>query len=264
MRDGGPRIQHEANPRGLSCSVRSCWAACGLMGRPPNKRRQPNELWEVATPTPARATCTVVFRAFPRAGRADSLANKRAAVPPRAMGWSGQWLRQAAACSRRALVPARFARSRAVGPHFGLTPRKWQSGEIDRMGQISKCGDAMMRTALYEAANSMLSRTTRWSWLKAGSKAARQEAGEGCSCPPARRDHAPHLGGWYRVPVDSCRRHRRRCGLKPARISEQRSLPEGDPRASALAEDVPVGTKDEVSPFKPPIPLCCGRREDVA
>lgn len=35
------------------------------------------------------------------------------------------------------------------------------------MGQISKCGDAMMRTALYEAANSMLSRTTRWSWLKA-------------------------------------------------------------------------------------------------
>lgn len=64
-------------------------------------------------------------------------------------------------------VPARFARSRAVGPHFGLTPRKWQSGEVDRMGQISKCGDAMMRTALYEAANSMLSRTTRWSWLKA-------------------------------------------------------------------------------------------------
>lgn len=64
-------------------------------------------------------------------------------------------------------VPARFARSRSVGPHFGLTPRKWQSGEIDRMGQISKCGDVMMRTALYEAANSMLSRTTRWSWLKA-------------------------------------------------------------------------------------------------
>ena len=64
-------------------------------------------------------------------------------------------------------VPARFARSRAVGAHFGLTPRKWQSGEIDRMGRISKCGDAMMRTALYEAANVMLTRTKRWSWLKA-------------------------------------------------------------------------------------------------
>ena len=64
-------------------------------------------------------------------------------------------------------VPARFARSRSVGAHFGLVPRKWQSGEIDRMGRISKCGDAMMRTALYEAANVMLTRTTRWSWLKA-------------------------------------------------------------------------------------------------
>ena len=64
-------------------------------------------------------------------------------------------------------VPARFARSRSVGAHFGLTPRKWQSGEIDRMGRISKCGDAMMRAALYEAAHSMLTRTTRWSWLKA-------------------------------------------------------------------------------------------------
>lgn len=63
-------------------------------------------------------------------------------------------------------VPARFGRSRSVGAHFGLTPRKWQSGEIDRMGRISKCGDAMMRTALYDAAHSMLTRTTRWSWLK--------------------------------------------------------------------------------------------------
>ena len=64
-------------------------------------------------------------------------------------------------------APARFARSRSVGAHFGLTPRKWQSGEIDRMGRISKCGDVMMRTALYDAAHCMLTRTTRWSWLKA-------------------------------------------------------------------------------------------------
>ena len=64
-------------------------------------------------------------------------------------------------------VAARFARSRDVGAHFGLTPRKWQSGEVDRMGRISKCGDAMMRTALYEAANSLLLRSARPSWLKA-------------------------------------------------------------------------------------------------
>ena len=64
-------------------------------------------------------------------------------------------------------TPGRFARSRSVGAHFGLTPGKWQSGEIDHMGRISKCGDVMMRTALYDAAHSMLTRTTRWSWLKA-------------------------------------------------------------------------------------------------
>ena len=64
-------------------------------------------------------------------------------------------------------VPSRFARSRSVGAHFGLAPRKWQSGEVDRTGRISKSGDAMMRAALYEAANALLGRTTRWSWLKA-------------------------------------------------------------------------------------------------
>jgi transposase len=64
-------------------------------------------------------------------------------------------------------VPARFARSRAVGAHFGLTPRKHQSGEIDRTGRLSKWGDAMMRTALYEAAQVLLTRVKRWSALKA-------------------------------------------------------------------------------------------------
>lgn len=64
-------------------------------------------------------------------------------------------------------VPSRFARSRLVGAHFGLAPRKWQSREVDRTGRISKCGDAMMRAALYEAANVLLGHTTRCSWLKA-------------------------------------------------------------------------------------------------
>jgi transposase len=63
--------------------------------------------------------------------------------------------------------PARFAKSKAVGAHFGLTPKKYQSGEIDRTGRISKVGDAMVRTALFEAANVMLSRTVRFSALKA-------------------------------------------------------------------------------------------------
>jgi transposase len=58
-------------------------------------------------------------------------------------------------------------RSRAVGAHFGLTPKKYQSGEIDRTGRISKVGDAMVRTALFEAANVMLTRAVRSSVLKA-------------------------------------------------------------------------------------------------
>ncbi|MDH1094398.1 IS110 family transposase [Rhizobium pusense] len=64
-------------------------------------------------------------------------------------------------------VPARFSRSRTVGAHFGLTPRKHQSGEVDRTGRISKWGDAMMRSALSEAAQVLLTRVKRWSALKA-------------------------------------------------------------------------------------------------
>jgi transposase len=63
--------------------------------------------------------------------------------------------------------PARFTESKAVGAHFGLTPKKHQSGEIDRTGRISKVGDAMVRTALFEAANVMSTRAVRFSALKA-------------------------------------------------------------------------------------------------
>ena len=64
-------------------------------------------------------------------------------------------------------VPARFRNSKAVGAVFGLTPCKHQSGESERTGAISKCGDEMMRVMLYEAAQILLVRSTRWSWLKA-------------------------------------------------------------------------------------------------
>ena len=54
--------------------------------------------------------------------------------------------------------PGRFKSSKQVGPHFGLTPKKYQSGEKDVSGRISKIGDASVRTALYEAANIILTR----------------------------------------------------------------------------------------------------------
>jgi transposase len=62
--------------------------------------------------------------------------------------------------------PGRFRTAKAVGAHFGLTPKRYQSGETDVTGGISKVGDAMVRTALYEAANVMLTRTSRVSALK--------------------------------------------------------------------------------------------------
>src|SRR5689334_5826625 len=62
--------------------------------------------------------------------------------------------------------PARFRSSKAVGAHFGLTPKKYQSGETDITGRISKIGDASVRTALYEAANVILTRPVRGSLLK--------------------------------------------------------------------------------------------------
>ena len=61
----------------------------------------------------------------------------------------------------------RFDRSKAVGAHLGLTPGVYQSGEVDRSGQISKCGDRMMRHLLYEAASVLMTRTRKWSQLRA-------------------------------------------------------------------------------------------------
>src|SRR6202048_1300478 len=62
-------------------------------------------------------------------------------------------------------VPARFRKSKSVGAVFGLTCSRYQSGEIDWSGRISRCGDEMMRVMLYEAAQSML-HSKKWSWLK--------------------------------------------------------------------------------------------------
>jgi transposase len=63
--------------------------------------------------------------------------------------------------------PARFKSSRTVGAHFGLTPRRFQSGETDNPGRISHAGDADVRATLYAAANAMLMRSITWSSLKA-------------------------------------------------------------------------------------------------
>lgn len=73
--------------------------------------------------------------------------------------------------------PARFAKSKAVGAHFGLTPKKYQSGESDRSGAITRMGDELVRTTLYEAASTLLHRVQRWSWLKAWAVRVAQRRG---------------------------------------------------------------------------------------
>ena len=63
--------------------------------------------------------------------------------------------------------PARFKSSRNVAAHFGLTPKRYQSGEMDNPGHISRAGDADVRSVLYIAAHSLLTRNAQWSSLKA-------------------------------------------------------------------------------------------------
>src|SRR4029077_16212515 len=71
-------------------------------------------------------------------------------------------------------VPARFRKSKSVGAVFGLTCAKYQSGEVDWDGRISRCGDGMMRTMLYEAPKAMM-RAKKGSGLKGwGMKTARR------------------------------------------------------------------------------------------
>jgi transposase len=62
--------------------------------------------------------------------------------------------------------PTRFKRSRTVAAHFGLTPRRFQSGEMDNPGRISRAGDPNVRCTLYTAANAMMTRSSKWSSLK--------------------------------------------------------------------------------------------------
>lgn len=63
--------------------------------------------------------------------------------------------------------PDRFRKSRNVGAHLGLTPARYQSGETDIQGKVSRCGDELARTALYEAAHTLLVRSRKWSRLRA-------------------------------------------------------------------------------------------------
>jgi transposase len=84
--------------------------------------------------------------------------------------------------------PGRFKRSRTVAAHFGLTPRRYQSGERDNPGHISKAGDSEVRAALYAAANIIMTRSSKPSTLKAwGSSLARSKGRKRARVAVARK-----------------------------------------------------------------------------
>ncbi|WP_158918714.1 IS110 family transposase [Caulobacter sp. S45] len=109
----------------------------------------------------------VLFDTFLELDRRVKRKAREDAVCRRFMGVPG--VGEITALSFKAAVddPARFKTSRTVGAHFGLTPRRFQSGEKDNPGGISHAGDRDMRAALYAAANAMLMRSIAWSSLKA-------------------------------------------------------------------------------------------------
>ena len=84
--------------------------------------------------------------------------------------------------------PERFKKSRDVGVHLGLTPRKYASGQVDYDGHISKCGDALVRSYLYEAAKVLMGRVKKWSVLKArGMQIAKRSSRKNACVAVARK-----------------------------------------------------------------------------
>jgi transposase len=104
--------------------------------------------------------------------------------------------------------PARFKHSRSVGAHLGLTPRQYQSGEIDRAGSISKCGDTLARTLMYEAAVVLMTRVKRACGLKDWAEAIAKRSGVGKARVALARKLSVIL-------------HRMWCSGEPFRWSEQ-------------------------------------------
>ena len=100
--------------------------------------------------------------------------------------------------------PRNFKHSRSVGAWLGLTTRRYQSGEVDFDGHISRRGDGHLRGLLYEAATVLLTRTKSGcdlrQWGFAGAREARVLARSGCRCSQAGRHHAQHAGDRGAVP----------------------------------------------------------------
>jgi transposase len=92
---------------------------------------------------------------------------RKSAVSRQLMSIPGVGVLTALAFVTAIVDPAKFSKSRSVGAYLGLTPTCYQSGEIDQNRGISKCGDGLVRTYLFEAAGTLLTRVEKWSTIKA-------------------------------------------------------------------------------------------------
>jgi transposase len=117
-----------------------------------------------------REQAAVLDRRIAARAKADEVARRLMTVP-------GVGVVVALACGAVIDDPARFRRSSSVGAYLGLTPRRQQSGEADYTGNISRCGDALLRSYLYEAANVILCRRVRPNAIRAWGLALAQRIG---------------------------------------------------------------------------------------
>jgi transposase len=117
-----------------------------------------------------RAQLLVYDRAVMRCARGDAAARLLMSAP-------GVGMVVALSYVTEINDPRRFTRSSSVAAYLGLTPRRYQSGEVDCSGRISKCGNAMVRGLLFEAAKVLLSRSARPNALKSWGEALSKRVG---------------------------------------------------------------------------------------
>src|SRR5216683_671137 len=172
-----------------------------------------------------RQQCDVLHRMVLKAVRASAVCRRLLSVP-------GVGPIVALTYATGVNDPARFIHSRDIGPHFGLTPRKYAPGEIDRNGSITKAADGAVREVLVQAALTLLTRVQRWSALKSLGHGRRQTSRAASrnrrSCAQTRDHLASHVGRQHDVQLEAgdCR-----LGIGSG----------FDPVGSALRNDVPWG-----------------------
>ncbi len=173
--------------------------------------------------------------------------------------------------------PDRFRRSRDVGAHLGLTPRRYQSGETDVQGRISRCGDELARTALYEAAHSLLIRSTKWSALRAwGMNVAKRRGMARARVAVARKlavilhrmwaDGSPSSAGASSRSVGSSGMNERSSSFRLTRAEPRRSRGD-DGRGDLVESPEPEGSNapkvaGQIETPRPPDPIMRRPRAD--